>query len=372
MQRNKHKKEYFEGCLIGGAIGDALGYPVEFLSYSQIQKTYGEHGICKFDLNKSGVAEISDDTQMTLFTANGILLGDTRRKMRGIGGFPPADYVRMAYKDWYYTQTHPKSTYKGVSWLTSVDALYNTRYPGNTCMASLASKNYYSIAQPANNSKGCGGVMRVAPYGLFYGWIPDRKLFLKEAAEIGAITHGHDMSHLSCAYIADIIGQIIYFCRDKDSIETIAKRALADVDLCGFSHKTEFETIINTAITLAHNEQSDFSNISQLGEGWTAEEAAAIAIYSAIKHQNNPLEGIAAAVNHNGDSDSTGAIAGNILGAWHGISAFPKAYTTSLELASTILEIADDLAKGCPMSEYSSHYDSQWVKKYIEYANPYE
>lgn len=75
------RQDKIRGSLLGGAIGDALGYPVEFMSYSQIKSKYGEEGITRFELDKNGVAEISDDTQMTLFTANGLLFGFTRAEL---------------------------------------------------------------------------------------------------------------------------------------------------------------------------------------------------------------------------------------------------------------------------------------------------
>lgn len=76
----------YRGCLIGGAVGDALGYAIEFLDETSIFKCYGKNGITEYDLVE-GVAEISDDTQMTLFTVNGLLLGTTRSMTRGIMGY---------------------------------------------------------------------------------------------------------------------------------------------------------------------------------------------------------------------------------------------------------------------------------------------
>ena len=73
----KRKSEYFQGCLIGGAVGDALGWPVEFMRYSQIKGKYGKAGIHDLVISSSGKAEITDDTQMTIFTAEGILRADS-------------------------------------------------------------------------------------------------------------------------------------------------------------------------------------------------------------------------------------------------------------------------------------------------------
>ena len=80
----KHLDRY-RGCLLGGAAGDALGYPVEFLSLTDIQEQYGPAGITSYTL-QNGVAQISDDTQMTLFTANGLLFSETRQRIGAPGG----------------------------------------------------------------------------------------------------------------------------------------------------------------------------------------------------------------------------------------------------------------------------------------------
>lgn len=80
--RNQDK---FRGCLIGGAAGDALGYAVEFMRDQDIFRRYGEQGITEYEMI-DGVAQFSDDTQMMLFTATGLLLGTTRGMTRGIMG----------------------------------------------------------------------------------------------------------------------------------------------------------------------------------------------------------------------------------------------------------------------------------------------
>lgn len=72
------------GCIVGGAVGDALGYPVEFMSYHSIVSRYGPQGITRYAL-RNGIAQFSDDTQMTLFTATGLLAAESELILQGIG-----------------------------------------------------------------------------------------------------------------------------------------------------------------------------------------------------------------------------------------------------------------------------------------------
>lgn len=378
IRRVDNKTEYFKGCLIGGAIGDALGYAVEFMSYAEIKTRYGLSGIRKYDLSSSAKALISDDTQMTLFTANGILVNETHNLLRKREDKPTAT-VHMAYLDWLSTQGfNAPNQHKPISWLLDVPELHSSRAPGNTCLSALVSSEERSVAKPINTSKGCGSVMRIAPYGLYYGYLQNRdetkESFLMGAAEIGAITHSHSMSHLSCMLMTIILSQIIHGCSPGageywDSIENVVTDALFEIEQLQYEskHKSSFSALISKAIDLSKNSNADVVNIHALGGGWVAEEALAIAVYCACKYQDNPLEGIIAAANHDGDSDSTAAIAGNILGAWNGYSKLPQKYIDDLEIADVILEIAEDLATGCIESEDSTDYHGKWFNKYTRF-----
>lgn len=108
------------------------------------------------------------------------------------------------------------------------------------------------------------------------------------------------------------------------------------------------------------------SRIGQLGEGWVAEECLAISIYCCLKYENDFEKAIIASVNHDGDSDSTGAVTGNILGAWLGIEKVPEKYLKNLELRDIIEDIAIDLYEDCKMSEYGEYRDVKWLSKYVE------
>lgn len=161
-------QDRIRGCLIGGAAGDALGYPVEFFSEQTLRDRCGDGGIRQYLLDPvSGTAHISDDTQMTLFTANGLLVGDTRMALRGIGAQPHC-CVSIAYQDWLITQrtsAPARDTRASICWLMDIPALYRCRAPGNTCLSALTQQQEQPplesyIDQPQNHSKGCGSVMR--------------------------------------------------------------------------------------------------------------------------------------------------------------------------------------------------------------------
>ena len=76
MKQTKRYQEHFRGCLLGGAIGDALGWPIEFSSSQEVIVQYGDEGIRDLIVNSRGIAEVTDDTQLTLFIAEGIISAD--------------------------------------------------------------------------------------------------------------------------------------------------------------------------------------------------------------------------------------------------------------------------------------------------------
>lgn len=363
------------GSLFGGAVGDALGYPVEFMKEREIFSRYGEEGIRDYELDAaSGKALISDDTQMTLFTANGILIGDTRLAMRGIGGVPHT-YIPQCYQDWLKTQRMSFESARSLphgSWLMDVPELYARRAPGNTCLSALLRRGAGEaptgdfLQSPINHSKGCGGVMRIAPLGLInYAHVPAVK-FAREGAEIAAITHGHSLGYMPAAVLALIIRALVYAGEPVTLKEAIlqARDATAEA-FAGDAHLERLTGILEQAIALSENGDDDLSNIHRLGEGWVAEETLGISLYCALRHQTDFSAGVIAAVNHSGDSDSTGAVTGNILGAVLGYEAIEEKWKTNLELSDVILEMADDLCHGCQMEEYSHYYDPDWERKYM-------
>lgn len=332
----KRNHGYYRGCLIGGAIGDAFGSAVEFLSIDAIREKYGEAGITDLVSAPSGLAEITDDTQMTLFTAEGII----RARNNGQGATIEEAVISVyhAYLRWLVTQGYPQfeeyaSLYDG--WLLAVKELHHRRAPGNTCLSSLQSKERGTFEKPLNNSKGCGGVMRVAPAGLAY----PKELSFKMGAKFAVITHGHPSGYLSAGALAYIIVLIM----EGSTLDEAVAGALAV--LKDYDGHEECSMKLKEAVELVSSDLADSEAIKIIGEGWVGEEALAIAVYCALKHCGDFRKAIIASVNHSGDSDSTGAIAGNILGAYLGLSSIPEDWVVRLELKEVIEKMADELLK---------------------------
>lgn len=375
------RRDKIRGCLAGGAAGDALGYAIEFKSEEQIFSEYGEKGIQEYAIDRiSGKAHISDDTQMTLFTANGILFGITRRKMYGLNGYP-RHYVAMAYQDWLVTQKMPYDVFikdsiakeRCVSWLSYVPSMYKLRAPGVTCMNALEKRGRDEdypesyLENPINSSKGCGGVMRAAPVAL----VSDTGISVDEidmeAAEISAVTHGHSLGYMTSSVLAHVIRCVVYPEKEMSLKEIVldARDTVAEL-FKNDEHIGELTGIINRALELSENECDDLENIHILGEGWVAEETLAIALYCALRYQNDFSAGITASVNHKGDSDSTGAVTGNILGAYLGYNLIDEKWKKRLELSDIILELADDMYRGCKKEDTDPYEDSEWKDKYVK------
>ena len=346
------QKDRIRGSLIGGAIGDALGYPVEFVStFKAIQHQYGQRGITRLDTRQhrqpadgqTGKAVISDDTQMTLFTANGLL--NARRL-----GMPDITGISNAYIEWYFTQTGGKTCPYHDCWIARIPELNARRAPGNTCMTALDS--ILKMRKPGNNSKGCGGVMRVAPIPLYAAvegrmGIEDADRLAGDAAEL---THKHPLGFIPAALMAHIIYRLA--CDTHPTQESLKGHIMEGVEVIRKLYKDSHNDVermaelAERAILQLDNGKTDLDNIGLLGEGWVGEEALAIALFCALKHFDNFEDALIAAVNHGGDSDSTGAITGNILGAAIGYEAIPGFFLDDLELHDVILHMADDIFLG--------------------------
>jgi ADP-ribosylglycohydrolase len=244
--------------------------------------------------------------------------------------------------------------------LLDVPELHNRRAPGGTCISSLAALQAGTVQTPINDRKGCGGIMRVAPAGLLAARIVDgnHEAIARFAFELGsvaaAITHGHPSGYLPAGYLAGLIS-LLCLGMDLEPAMELVTEILKTQHGCG-----ETVIAIEKARALANDNSKTPSPevIETLGGGWVGEEALAISLYCTLVARDNFVKALRLSVNHSGDSDSTGSITGNILGAMHGEAALPVIWLQHLELSGVIRQMGEDL--------FTAFYDTQsWLKKYL-------
>jgi ADP-ribosyl-[dinitrogen reductase] hydrolase len=338
-------RDRFLGCLLAGAVGDALGAPVEFETLDEIRGRLGAAGVTGLIPGVWPAGTITDDTQMTLFTAEGLLRADVRGSQRGVC-WPPG-VVMHAYSRWAVTQGIPAREtvagrewdgFEADGWHVRVDRLFARRAPGHTCMSALTGSHPGSVAEPLNESKGCGGVMRAAPAGLMpipWGDAGEMDTFAR-GATLAAITHGHPSGYLAAGYLAHLVEQLRVGHRLDQALDSASARLSTERE------GEEVARAVAAARELSTQTDDRADSIRRLGEGWVAEEALAIAIYATLSTPTL-VDALLLAVNHDGDSDSTGAITGNIAGTLYGHPAIPRVWLDQLELRIEITRIADDL-----------------------------
>lgn len=335
--------ERIYGCLLGGACGDALGAPVEFLSGDEIRSQYGPEGITRFAEAYGGLGRITDDTQMTLFTVDGLIRAFVRGALKDIC----PSVVSHAYRRWLATQDNAFEVLGSIEgldgWLIQERRLWARRAPGNTCLGALRTNvdrerdlsNLGDSFRPAsNNSKGCGTVMRDAPLGLVQHW--SSKNVFDCAAETARTTHGHPSAWYASGTLAAIIAHITH----GNDLPSAVEQARALLD--GKADAHEVDHALGQAVEMSRSPDWRV-RLTELGGGWVAEEALAISVLCALAASGS-REAIIAAVNHSGDSDSTGAITGNIVGALRGPASLPREWVDQVELRDVIETLSEDLA----------------------------
>ncbi|MBA3873186.1 MAG: ADP-ribosylglycohydrolase family protein [Anaerolineae bacterium] len=296
-----------ESILFGLALGDTLGYPVEFLSRETTRQKYGSDGIQQ----PPNPALYSDDTQMTLALAEGLL---------DAGMNAPINNLMQAIGNRF------------IEWLDSPD---NNRAPGTTCIKGVerfqSGISWREAGIP--ESKGCGSAMRVAALGYIY---QNNEVSLREVAIASSlITHRHPTAIAATVAAAYLV-----------------KLALDNAPPANYMpHLYEFTTGISDEFDLAilrvghvlgwTNEDLALDHI---GQGWVGEEAVALALYCVLRYPDDYVACMRRAANTNGDSDSIACIAGGIMGAKLGLEAIPVDWRSRCENASNISDLAYRLA----------------------------
>lgn len=139
-ERSPSTRDRFPGCMPSGAVGDALGAPIEFDSLAGIRTRHGPKGVCEFLSAYGRVGAITDDTQITLFTAEALLRGCVRAADRGLCHMESmlgAAYLRWLHARGELPAERECEASAPSGWLMTHQALFARRAPGQTCLSAL-------------------------------------------------------------------------------------------------------------------------------------------------------------------------------------------------------------------------------------------
>lgn len=312
------------GCIVGLAVGDALGYPHEFRRVAQVRQELGPDGITDFvalqdsrftrpfiigKLHPPGT--FTDDTQMSLALAEALLeepTNDVERLM---------PVVARHFVKWYFSDD-------------------NNRSPGEAtgigCQALRSGTPWRQAG--AADSKGCGANMRVAPIGLFYEDLDDVCSIARAQA---VLTHRHDAAIEGAAAAALLVALAL---RDTSPAEMHAEV----MRRCG-GRSSDFDAVFSRVPAVvdadpAHVLVKRGRTEVALGEGWVAEEAVAAALYCVWRFPDDYRAAVLLAANTDGDSDSLACIAGGISGARLGVAAIPAGWVAGVEDSQHLHQVA--------------------------------
>lgn len=304
------ERERYRGCVLGLAIGDALGMPTEFLSLAEIRARWGPEGVTDLEAGHWRAGSFTDDTQMTLALAEGILAAGRDASVDAIMAEVAQEFVH---------------------WME--EPLGGHRAPGNTCLTGcrkLAEGVPWREAGVAE-SKGCGSAMRAAPVGL--AWPGDYERIREIGVAQSLATHGHPCALAGSVAVAALVSMAL---EGVAPGEMLARVLDLTADLSD-------EFAAQMAVVPEVLDRPDAEAWTDLGGGWVAEEAVAGALWCFLRSPDDYRATVLRAANSEGDSDSLACIAGAISGAYNGLDAIPQDWRDRVERAGYLTDVADRL-----------------------------
>lgn len=307
------RAERIRAMLMGGALGDAMGAEIEFWPLDRIRRRFPA-GIDRLLPHQGLTGAITDDTQMTLFAAEGLVRAQSQSSR-------PLEELHCAWLRWLATQGERAHLPLDASpsGLCRDPRLQTRRAPGTTCLSALRATTSPGAAA-RNDSKGCGGVMRLSPLAVCEPFDPDL------AAQSSALTHGHPIAS-AAAYVWSSLLRAAF---EGRNLAEAAERLSGKVE-------PGCARALQCALTAPRDGRPE--TVEMLGCGWVAEEAVAIALYAALAARDLD-HGLQIALVHSGDSDSTGAMAGSLLGLMHPDQVHIHPLARQVECADLIRRLA--------------------------------
>ena len=359
------KRTSYRGCLLGLAVGDAMGYTVDSHTLAEIREDYGINGLQGYD-PVNGYADVTSYTQIAAFTCNGLLLGLTRGQMTGEMA-PFVKYIGLSIREWAASQRpwgRPEQTF---CWLLQQPELCRRHCMDTRMLDTLGRKVLGNPDNPKNSCQDPCSITAAVGVGLFAH--PDRM----EKGEVGqlgaeavALTHGGPAAFLSGALTAKLISRILFApgAELKTNV-TEALEAFREQFAAQYSQTDELCALVRQAIAWADSAALTPVEVMEKLRCETAPQVLAGAVYACLVSGGDFDSAMFAAVNHSGRSAAVAALAGAMLGAKYGEEILPEFYLDCLEPAELLRELADDLFDGCPMEMGNRLFDLDWDRKYL-------
>ncbi len=353
----------YRGCLLGLAVGDALGYTVDGKTLSEIWDCYGPNGLQGYDLQEAEYATVTSYTQIAAYLSNSLLLGVSRGKSDHMR------YVKLGLREWTRSQQFYRDPELSYCWVSKC-APFRRRYCRDARMLdNLRLASYGTPETPKNDNNAPGAITAAVAVGMFYN---HRRLTPEQVgtltAQIIALTHGNPEAFLSGVALAYAIAGILQ--EPEHPLEDQFTQAIGAMDgqfRARFPVAEDLAQQLRGAIALAQsNTLHDEEGMEQLG-CLDAAGCLAGAIFACLRNSNDFDSAMITAVNHSGLSAAVGAITGAVLGAKLGAESLPEFYLESLECASLLEVLADDLACGTPALGL---FDDAWDHKYVQGQPP--
>ena len=352
------KTSAYRGCLLGLAVGDAMGYTVDKKTWDEICEDYGPNGLLGYDL-VNGSADITSYTQLTAFLCNGLLLGAIR-------GDPEkySRYMALGLREWAKSQQFRGNGEKTFCWLAQLPEMRRRYCMDTRILDALSRETLGTPEKPVFRSVLPGSVTAAIGVGLCSeaARLEPRQIG-RLGAEAVAFTHGDPEAFLAGAFLAYSIRLILQDPQQHLSrVYAVAAEAV-EVQFAEYPQAAALSAKVQKAIALTRDpELTPLAAMTILG-CTTAAECVAGSVYASMIHIANFDEAMIVAVNHPGRSAAVGAITGALLGARLGEEALPEFYLESLETAEVLRELAKDLAQG---KQVMRIFDDRWDQKYIQ------
>lgn len=326
-------RDKFAGVVFGTAIGDALGFPIEFMSYRDIRSRW-EHGVEDFvapaiDLKSSQDDLAAGDSELLRTYA---LYSDDTQLMRAcLDGLIRARPVTLKDLD----RTAEEIAEELIAWVDAEDT--PRRAPGECCLhgaRQLKEGKHWREAGKLDG-RGCGAAMRSMAYGIWFWNNPE--VAAEFAAQHAQMTHISAEGMGSAAAVAAGTAALIMGFPRADAAVIMREQAGR------FDKRTADLITVALSMGLDRNTRSDL--VLAEWPGWTGAQAVAASVFCFMRGQGNYKGAVLTAINTGGDSDSIGAITGALAGAHLGLKGIPNRWVDRIEKKRELALYAADVIR---------------------------